>query len=586
MSDFFSGVYGARFPDLVMNSGPLPPTGGLPAPLHDTADARINYNSTLLGDLNPYAYGEPGYQSSQVSYVNHPHRIYKLVPPVRLPEPQVNANLTFELSHGVDDSDIAFVMRLDRGSTVCSALGSRAMAHARNRTGTTLDGFINLATLNYILAGLQLCYTPGTPSAWFNLLHDLDKLRFSDHSHVLGFDDVVHIVRNLIRPFGVVRGSEKQGGQDEVGLAPATWPVSFVCTMVIDGKERNIVNMWHYHDIHAGDDLVLRLKPMPIPRGREVYTLNHYYKGFARKSFEGFFQDELQDRLPTHVWQLVPDIFSLDIEHENDDRALDDGARTAIVMPDGLEIPPDFVWQEWGYWHIGRTQVMFRKYAEREYYNNDMANQLKLNHMDMTFAPTWLTVPGRRYHHWQADRPMALRGGAVRYEAPDPNQGVDRTKLRKYLPKNIRAEAPAPDRAAPRLSAEAPWAPSLHLERFRPAAAAENPVGRPRDEGVGDLLWPRVRADPAAREAWEAREAWAPPPRVAAEAWAPPPPRAAVAAPALDLAGGEEAMQLSEAPEPMQLSGGPQPARAAEPAGLGEMLAQAAGGKRRKKGPA
>jgi len=32
MSDFFAGVYGAKFPEVVMNSGPLPPQGGLPAP--------------------------------------------------------------------------------------------------------------------------------------------------------------------------------------------------------------------------------------------------------------------------------------------------------------------------------------------------------------------------------------------------------------------------------------------------------------------------------------------------------------------------------------------------------------------------
>lgn len=89
MGDFFSGVYGAKFPEVVMNSGPLPPERGLPAPLHDTADAKINYNSTLLGDLNPYAYGEPGYLSSQVSYVNHPHRIQKVVPMLHLPRPQV-----------------------------------------------------------------------------------------------------------------------------------------------------------------------------------------------------------------------------------------------------------------------------------------------------------------------------------------------------------------------------------------------------------------------------------------------------------------------------------------------------------------
>lgn len=61
--DFFANVYGAKFPEVVMNQGPLPGSGGLPAPLHDTPDARINYGTTLLGDISPYAYGEPGYLS-------------------------------------------------------------------------------------------------------------------------------------------------------------------------------------------------------------------------------------------------------------------------------------------------------------------------------------------------------------------------------------------------------------------------------------------------------------------------------------------------------------------------------------------
>ena len=112
MSGLFSGIYGARFPDVVLNSGPLPPTGGLPAPLHDTPDSRINYNSTLLGDLTPYAYGQPGYQSSQNSYLCIPHRVQKFIPLLYLPE--VDGKNIFKLSHAVDDSDIAFVMKLCR----------------------------------------------------------------------------------------------------------------------------------------------------------------------------------------------------------------------------------------------------------------------------------------------------------------------------------------------------------------------------------------------------------------------------------------------------------------------------------------
>ena len=247
MSDFFAGVYGATFPDVVMNSGPLPPANGLPAPLHDTADARINYGSTLLGDLDPYAFGEPGYQSSQTAYLNTPHSIQKIVPPIRLPVPQVNANHGFEISHGVDDSDIAFVMRLDRASTVCSMMSSKSAQ--RFRMATAVDPFINLPTLNYILAGIQLFYVPGNPSGWFDLLNDLDKIRFSDLNRPIGFKDIRFIVRDLIRPFGIVRGSERQGGQHEGSMGPATWPVNFICNMVIDGKERNVVNIWHFHGI-------------------------------------------------------------------------------------------------------------------------------------------------------------------------------------------------------------------------------------------------------------------------------------------------------------------------------------------------
>ena len=245
MSDFFAGVYGARFPDVVMNSGPLPPANGLPRPLHDTADARINYGSTLLGDLDPYAFGEPAYQSSQTSYLNQPHSIQKIVPPIRLPVPQVNAVHGFEISHGVDDSDIAFVMRLDSASTVCTMLSSKSAQ--RHRMATAVDPFVNLPTLNYILAGMQLFYVPGNPSAWFDLLNDLDKFRFHSHAQPLGFKDVRYLVRELIRPFGVVRGSERQGGQHEASMGPATWPVNFICTMVLDGKESNIANIWHFH---------------------------------------------------------------------------------------------------------------------------------------------------------------------------------------------------------------------------------------------------------------------------------------------------------------------------------------------------
>jgi hypothetical protein len=135
---------------------------------------------------------------------------------------------------------------------------------------------------------------------------------------------------------------------------------------------------------------------MPIPQGRDCYTLNHYYKNVVQQNLGSYFQEALGCTRATHVWQLVPDIFSLDVSTEPAD----------AKMPVGFEVPTGYVWQEHGYWHIGRSQVMFRKYAEREYYNNDMANQLKLNHMDMTFEPSWHCAPGEETQGERSIQPV------------------------------------------------------------------------------------------------------------------------------------------------------------------------------------
>ena len=505
MSDFFAGVHGAKFPEVVMNSGPLPPPNGLPAPLHDTADARINYNSTLLGNLEPYAYGEPGYLSSQVSYVNQPHRIQKLVPVLRLPTPHVNSITSFELSHSIDDSDIAFVMRLDRASTICTSLSSRA---ANRQFSSAMDPFVNLCTLNYLLAGIQLSYQPAHPdkSKWFDLLHDLDKDHFQAPGHQISLNDLRHIIRDLIRPFGVVRGSERQGGQDEAGNSPATWPVNFVANLVLDGKERNVVNIWHYHDISAGDDLVIRLKPMPIPNDGQGYTLNHYYKKFAQQNFQGCNRGAALQ--PTHVWQMVPDIFDLEYQREN--------PTEGMILPTGLEMPEEYCWQELGFWHIGRTQVMFRKYAEQEYYFNDMANQLKINHLDMTFEPTWTKAPG------EVD--SGVRGIVDKYPphdfaAPVPPGGVAPRIVNRHAGHHVAPgmRAAAGDGfAAPRPPKRIRWAPELTLEHIRsaldqpmPTLAAKPPgpaktnlaainelfAARPQREDIGELFAARPQRE-------------------------------------------------------------------------------------------
>ena len=447
MSNIFAGVYGARFPDVVMNSGPLPPSGGLPAPLHDTPDSRINYNSTLLGDLQPYAYGEPGYQSSQNSYLNIPHRIQKVLPVLYLPEP--NGQDVFRLSHSVDDSDLAFVMRLNRGSIFCT--GTRMGGRHSSNLGVVADPIINLSTLNYLLAGIQVAMPPerDDQNLFWEMLYSLDPARWSktrnyratlspavnesgerldyqlpaDNEDPLTLDDIVHFVRNCVRPFGIVRGSEKQGGQSEMTNSPATWPVPTVITLVIDGKEGNVLNIWSGHDIHAGDDLVLRLKLMPL----DTYTLNHYYKGFAKKTYG----------VRGNVWQLVPDVFHMNATPENAQNFNQVLTIPQIINPNAADVfrlikfgagyspvytahlsavqpQRDTPWQEIGYWHIGRSQVMVRKYTE-EFYNNDMMNGLKNNHLEITFQPVFDALPmSMQYMDDGSGRTRGIKRGSGR----------------------------------------------------------------------------------------------------------------------------------------------------------------------------
>ena len=149
-----------------------------------------------------------------------------------------------------------------------------------------------------------------------------------------------------------------------------------------------------------------------------TYMLNHYYKGFVRKSFDT--HSKVQ-----YAWQLVPDVYNLDIP----ERCLKDTVersinflslertkldfyrknnfiklKTKVRSKDRTQAYNMFIpvfsgnkmcihWQEIGFWHIGRSQVMMSSYGSDDFYNNDMANSLKTNHMEMTFQPMFSAFP-------------------------------------------------------------------------------------------------------------------------------------------------------------------------------------------------
>lgn len=253
---FFGGVTaGIRTPDVVMNSGPLPPENmsGMPYGLDGNPDARINYNSTLLGDIDPYAYGEPSRLSTQSSYINIPNRIQKVIPVMTLPDVD-HSNPSFVLSHSIDDGDVCFTL-LDRHmKTVANAKDMDKMYSMRN-----YHPFINLATVNYLLAGMQLEIQHKKTNQYSNLLPDtwnrLVKTTFPDYT-----DDATgkifegngtatkvrqdHVMLERLfdacKPFGIAHGSEKQGGGHEGTLSPVTWASNLVSTLYIDGYVREI----------------------------------------------------------------------------------------------------------------------------------------------------------------------------------------------------------------------------------------------------------------------------------------------------------------------------------------------------------
>jgi len=297
-------------------------------------------------------------------------------------------------------------MRLCRHSIFCT--GSKTTTQ-RNGLGTNIDPFINLCTLNYILACIQTNIRANehySTNLWWEFLYNLDKAKWpKDQTHrdyttdPLNFSDLEHLVHNCIKPFGIVRGSERQGGQNEISLGPATWPTSFVTTLVIDGKEANVTNIWHNQPVNANDDLVLRF----MPKRCGLYTLNHYYKGYASKTVLDPAWDE-----PPFVWQLVPDVYHLDLD-KNDyfpvTESLSHFFQTFYnyeIFQTDRKVQKSTMapWQGLGFWHIGRSQVMIHQYGIDDFYKDDMANNMRGHHLQMTFQPVYSVTE----YDWQGSK--------------------------------------------------------------------------------------------------------------------------------------------------------------------------------------
>lgn len=171
---------------------------------------------------------------------------------------------------------------------------------------------------------------------------------------------VWHFLQSYLRPFGVMTGSDMQGGQHEGGENNiATYPVDYVASFLIDGKCRKLNNLWRHHNIAAGNDLALVLRQT----SPDLHSIVHVLTSGARTYRE---ERTLFDK----PWfYLAPEI----VEHSTQSRP---------------------------YIHIGRAQAMYSSYNSGMGMGRvpwDARACLVGQGVQVTFSPVFNTPDAMRY---------------------------------------------------------------------------------------------------------------------------------------------------------------------------------------------
>ena len=316
---------GFRMPDVQMNKGPLPNTAGGPAGSDGTADGRYNFNTALLSGITPYAYGEAARMGSDRNYQQIPHRIQKIIPPLYLPQRDGKAGQPkLAMTHAVDQGDVAFAVNLGADNQHLLLSPEDTFITKNDNVLASFTPFCNLATVNYLLAGLwRYGDCPGT--RWMELSKafncgslcgynwdDVESFTkkhkqkpVKPHEKIKHVENIHCLLRTCIMPFGICAGSEHQGGMHELSLAPVTAAVNYVTVMTIDGQNRDLVNFWRANTLSAGDELIYRLDY----RRTKQYTLNHFYKNVTHASFDDGEHFTVDGETVKMICpQLVPDV--------------------------------------------------------------------------------------------------------------------------------------------------------------------------------------------------------------------------------------------------------------------------------------
>jgi hypothetical protein len=271
-----------RLPDAAINYGnkPLPmfPPGALQ---FSTPDGRFGDSGSLLpgGLQTPYAYGRSARISTQTQMA-HPNKVALIIPKLFLPAPESDnfGNDNPALEHSISDGDLVFTLKM--GSDMAS-FGSMYYMAPYGHAAKTVP-LINLATANYILWGLQVGIRREKSMKWKDFFSKLTNGKLSRYPEELSLKTVWNFIQTYILPFGVMHGSDLQGGQHEGSANNIVThaAVDYVSSFAIEGKLLHVNNMWRDCDVHENDDLILAVRKMEAPHLDVTFNLSSSTRSF------------------------------------------------------------------------------------------------------------------------------------------------------------------------------------------------------------------------------------------------------------------------------------------------------------------
>lgn len=260
---------------LINEMGPLPvaPPGqlGQPDGLINKADQNKLLQNGLLDMI--YSYGPNPERITTQTQNNIPNKVQRIIAQLFIPSPQAESSTPQDplLEHATTDGDLVFTLKINRPM----AEDSRRYVIYPAGYSQGCVKLINLATLNYILWGLQVgCMNPTGNYKWREFFHQLCK---GTHEPLLsrlelgqGEGDemakemVWNFLRSYISPYGIQHGFDTQGGQHEGSRTKVVSnAVDYVSAFAVEGKLLKVNNLWKACDVFEDDDVVLSLRYVP-----------------------------------------------------------------------------------------------------------------------------------------------------------------------------------------------------------------------------------------------------------------------------------------------------------------------------------